>query len=264
MLALLARICTAGARPLPRAERHGRHRGARRSCGSTGVHLGFAAQTDARARRPGRPRRAHDDDRGAGRASSRGSPRRPGPGTLTPGGADRRHLHAEQLRRVRRRRLHADHQPPRGGDARRRPDHRQAVGARGRAGACARSTSCRSPSTTGCATAARPAASCGTSPTASNDRSAARRPVATTLPGSGGELPVAPLTAPSLRVLLHQPGAVLPATTLLRLRQRAGSGRPGASCTPGRRGRSRCRPRLGSSPPASGSGASSGDVAGTA
>ena len=43
-----------------------------------------------------------------------------------PGPADRRHVHRQQLRGVRSGRLGRDHQPPRGGDARHRPDHRQA------------------------------------------------------------------------------------------------------------------------------------------
>ncbi|CAK7287374.1 hypothetical protein SGPA1_50340 [Streptomyces misionensis JCM 4497] len=120
------------ARPLSRAELLGRHRGPRGR--PTPVRAPRVRGTDrprpGRTGRPGRPcaRRRVADRRV--RPAHRGRPRR----DADPGRTHRRYVHAEQLRGLRRRRLHTDRQPSRGGHARRRQDRPQALGARGGTG----------------------------------------------------------------------------------------------------------------------------------
>ena len=130
VLALLARICVAGLGRFP--ELNATVEGEELVRLPT-VNLGFAAQTDRglvvpvvhEADRLTTLELAHELNRLTTKARD---------GSLTPCRPHRRHVHPQQLRRVRRRRGHADHPTPRGRHARRRPDRRQAVGRRRSAG----------------------------------------------------------------------------------------------------------------------------------
>lgn len=132
LIALLARICTAALARFPELNSTV-DTAAREVVQLDHVHLGFAAQTERGLVVPV-VRDAHARDAESLTAEFARLTEAARTGGLTPGETHRRHLHVEQLRRVRRRRLHADHQPPRGRHARRRPHRPQAMGARGRAG----------------------------------------------------------------------------------------------------------------------------------
>jgi len=127
LLALLARLCIAGLAEFPELNStvdNGRQEILR----YRHVNLGIAAHP-ARIGRPRYRRGRHpdhrraiggaprDDDTGQGRQAHTRPPRR-------------RHVHIEQLRRVRGRWVHADHQPPRSGDPRHRSHREQALGLR--------------------------------------------------------------------------------------------------------------------------------------
>lgn len=132
LLAVLARICTAALARFP-ALNSTVDTTAQEIVRLPGVHLGFAAQTDRGLVVPV-VRDAHArtvEELSAEIARLTETARA---AWALPGRADPWHLHPQQLRCVRRRRLHADHQPPRGGDARHRPDSRQTLGARRRVG----------------------------------------------------------------------------------------------------------------------------------
>ena len=104
---------------------------AARSSSPPHVNLGFAAQTDRGLVVPGRPRRPAADHRRAGRRARPSSPPRPAPARSPPADLTGGTFTAQQLRRLRGRRLDR-----RSSTTRRRrslgvgPDHRQAVGGR--------------------------------------------------------------------------------------------------------------------------------------
>ena len=118
ILALLARICLSGLRRFPQLNARVDTEG-QRIVQSAGVHLGIAAQTDRGLVVPvlRDAQRLTTRELAAELAETTAAARA---GTPAAGPADRRHVHPQQLRGVRRRRLHADHQPPGGRAARRR------------------------------------------------------------------------------------------------------------------------------------------------
>ena len=159
VLALLARICLRGLGRYPQLNARVDTAG-ERIVQSAGVHLGIATQTDRGLLVPVL-RDAQRLDAGELAERLRETDRR-GPGRHADARpADRWHVHPQQLRRLRGRRLHADPQPSRGGDARHRADRRPSRGSSTISWPSGGWRSSASPSTTGSATAASPAGSCG-------------------------------------------------------------------------------------------------------
>ncbi len=133
LLAYLARFTVAGTAGTPRAQRRGRHRAHDELIQYAGINLGLAVQTDRGLLAPAvldahRLTTAELDDeiRRVTEAAREGR--------ATQAELTARHVHAQQLRGVQRRRQRRDHQPPAGRDPRLRPGHRPGLGGRRRAG----------------------------------------------------------------------------------------------------------------------------------